>query len=128
MMTERPLRRDVLIGAVLGALSVTFGPMLGLDPEGTASDPRALLAIGLLGTVGGVIVAIMLRLTRRFRSRGPVQHYLSWIFASMVAMLVLLLPDVPRKGWSAVAFALFLGFCAGLGFAAMARRVNRPHQ
>lgn len=124
----RPVYQDALVGAILGALSGTFAPLLGLDTEGTASIPRALFTIGLFGAAGGAIVAVVLRMTWRFRQQGPIQHYLSWILASMIAMLVLLLPDVPTKGWSTVGFALFLGGCVGLAFGAIARRLNRPLQ
>ena len=88
-----------------------------------------LASLGMAGTSGGAVIGFVLYLTRPYRARGTIQHYCSWILASVIAVFVLLIPAIPEEGWKwVVLFSLFLGFCAGLGLAATARYVSQDRR
>ena|SRR6267143_6646609 len=117
--------RAVLIGACLGMTGSVFGMVWRARGEGVPIDLHQLASQGIVGTLGGAVIALVLYLTRPFRARGAIQHYCSWILASVIAVFVLLIPEIPEYGWKwVVLFSLWLGVCAGLGLGVTARQVS----
>lgn len=120
------LARAVLSGACLGMAACVFGMVWRARGDGAPVDLHQLARQGMLGTLGGAVIAFVLYWTRPYRARGTIQHYCSWILASIIAAFVLLIPAIPEDGWKwVVLFSLFLGFCAGLGLGAAARQVSQ---
>ena len=133
MTSKRPVRqvstdllRAVLIGAGLGLSVSVFGVVWRGRGEGVPVDWHELLNQGTFGSVGGAIIAFVLHLTRAYRTRGTIQHYLSWILASVIAAFVLISPDIRNDGWRWVALESgFFGIVAGLGLGLTARQVSQ---
>jgi uncharacterized membrane protein YjfL (UPF0719 family) len=115
----------VAVGAGLGILNVIFNfawARLGSRAPIDLSEQTTLAAVS---AAGGAIIAFVLYFTKSFRKRGVVHHYLSWMLASVVAALVLVLPDIASEGlaWS-IAFSFWLGISAGLGLGVFARQLQ----
>ena len=130
-MTQTPLtkqakslRRSVVFGAVLGVVTGVLGLLLRLQAAGVPVDPSELGAQGVAGAIAGMVITAILGVTREFRQRGRVQHYSSWMIASVLGVLVLVLPHVPSDGWKPILFALWLGGSAGLALGVIARQLD----
>ena len=121
-----PIVRAVLKGAGLGLMTVVWGSMWSARGEGRGIDWDELEMYSVTGTFAGAVIGLILYLTRQYRSRGMLQHYLSWALACFVAVFILLIPAIPEEGLTyTVLFALWLGGSAGLGLGVAARQVSR---
>jgi hypothetical protein len=118
--------RMVLVGAGLGMMVSLFGMAWRARGTGVPVDPHELMNETVFGTVGGALTGSVLYLTRSFRAQGTIQHYLSWIFASVLAFFILLTPEIATDGWKRVVLvSLFFGITAGLGLGLTARQVSQ---
>jgi hypothetical protein len=116
--------RAVLTGAGLGMIVSVLGTVWSAYGEGVRVARYELQSLGLAGTIGGAAIALVLHLTRDYRARGKIQHYCSWILASVFGVLVLQFPELPRDWSRAILFALWLGASIGLGLGIIARQLS----
>ena len=115
----------VLKGAGLGMIACVSGMVLRARGDGVPVDLHQIGIQGMVGILGGALIAFVLHLTRAYRAGGTIQHYSSWILASILAVFVLVIPGVPDHGWTdTVLFSLWLGFSAGLGLGLTARQLS----
>lgn len=122
---QRPsLRKVVARGAGVGLL-FGLGSVIWLSfVEATDVTPPDLLSQSARGSVGGIVISVILDLTRSFRTRGVLQHYCAWVLATFFATLVLLLPAVLSDGWRALLFCLIAGVGGGIGLGLTARQLG----
>ena len=114
----------MLYGGALGAAGVLFGFFFRAQAEGRTIDPHELGMHCAGAAIAGMVMGAVLRALHSFRQRGRLQHYLSWTIAGVIAVLVVILPDLPEDGWSAVLFALWLGSAAGVSLGLAARHLE----
>jgi hypothetical protein len=119
--------RTLLVGAGYGILISVSGTFLSVFTQHVPLDWPGLLHELSMAAPAGAIVALVLHFTKRFRERGLVYYYASWVFACTIALFILMLPLERSEGWRGIGFMLWGGFSAGIGLAAFARYAQRPH-
>jgi hypothetical protein len=130
---ERRAKENVrgLLGAILSG--VALGAVAGVwatywqDPTSSESfNLRLAVQQAGIGALIGGVMAPVLFVTRRFRTRGTIEHYLSWMVACVVGCIAFLSPEVPRDGLlSVLLFSLILGVCGGIAMGYIARELGR---
>ena len=117
--------RAVLAGAGLGMMGVLWGAIWTARGQGRAVDWHELEAQIVIGVSLGAVVGLVLHLTKIYRSRGKLQHYLSWTLACFAAVFVFLIPAIPEDGFtSTVLFSAWLGVSGGLAFGVISRQLS----
>lgn len=132
MRDERPseglargLIGALLSGVVLGAVAGVWAAYWQDPTLSTPFDHRLAVLQAVIGALIGGVMALVLYLTRGFRSRGAIEHYLSWVLACVVGCIAFLSPELPRDGFvSVLSFSLFLGVCGGIAFGYIARELG----
>lgn len=92
--------------------------------ETTDVTPRDLLSQSARGTIAGIVISVILDLTRSFRARGVLQHYGASVLATFLATAILLLPALLSDGWGALLFCLIAGVGGGIGLGLTARQLG----
>jgi hypothetical protein len=119
------ISRTLLVGAGYGILMSVSGTFISVFIQHIPLDWPGLLRELSIAGPAGAIVALVLHFTKRFRERGLVFYYASWVFACTIALSILMLPLEWSEGWWGIGFMLWGAFSAGIGLAAFARYVQR---
>src|SRR5687767_5578074 len=93
-----PIVRAVVKGAGLGLMTVVWGSIWSARGEGRGIDWHELEMHAATGAFAGSVVGLILYLTKQYRTRGTIQHYLSWALACFVAAFILLIPAIKEDG------------------------------
>lgn len=117
--------RALLIGATYGVLASVSGTLWADFTQRIPVDWHGLWQELLIAAPAGALVGVILHYTAPFREHGIVQHYTSWVFACILAALVLMLPIERSEGRWGLWFALWGGLSVGIGLGAFARYVRR---
>jgi len=117
--------RTLLVGAGYGILISVSGTLGSVFTQHVPLDWPGLLHELSIAAPAGAIVSLVLHFTRRFRERGLVYYYASWVFACTIASFILMLPLQLSEGWWGIGFMLWGGFSAGIALAAFSRYVQR---
>jgi hypothetical protein len=118
--------RTLLVGAGYGVLISVSGTFVSLLNQHVPLDWSEALHETSIAAPAGAIVAVVLHFTKRFRDRGLVYYYASWVFACTIALFILMLPLEWSEGTWGIGFMLWGGFSAGIALAAFTRYVQRP--
>lgn len=117
--------RAVLAGAGLGMMAVVWGAIWSARGQGLGVDWHELKTNAATGMSAGAMIGLVLHLTQNYRSRGRIQHYLSWTLACVIAVFVLIIPAVPEEGLTyTLLFSLWLGASGGLALGVIARQLS----
>ena len=116
------------VGAALGFLVALAAAMRRSDGDQFMSFGRSFIEIALLTAPVGAATAVAAFSLRRFRMRGIVSHYLSWIGAGGVAAVLVLLIGVRARSEIVpnILFGCWFGGSLGFALGAIERRLRRP--
>src|SRR3954470_11960010 len=120
---DRSFSRVILRGLGIGLL-FGFGTVVWLSfLNSTAVDRGELLFQSAMGAFAGVVISLVLHLTRSFRNRGTVQHYIAWVLATFAAVVLLAVPALISYGWRVLILCAIAGVGAGIALGLAARQI-----